>query len=137
MRRGNAYVLGSQHQQQVLEIVFGKNRNGPFRVKPAKQKSLAQAAHRVERLTVAECAPVAIRAALSRERPLRSNLRPVRQPIGQDFRIRAKGLIRLNQKLATIKLPQRSAGAAQPHRPHTLPGCRCRSRRVFGGERSL
>ena len=120
MRSRNPRVLPGEHQQQMLEVIFRKYCDGPLDAQPAIEQRLRDTPHRRINLRIRKRPPSAIlRIALRRANPLRRDFRPLRNAIGENFRIRAKRLIGAHQQ-RTVRQPlDGRARSAKPHMPHT------------------
>ena len=123
MRGGNPRVLPSEHQQQMIEVIFRKYCHGPLGAQPTIDQRLRDTPHRRKNPRVGKRSPPSIRFALRRANPIRRDFRPFSNAIGENFRIRAKRLIGAHQQRAVWKALDGSAGSAKPHMPYPAPRC--------------
>jgi hypothetical protein len=108
-------VLPSQHEHQMVEIVFGKYRYGPLGRETSIKQGLSDAFHCREHLRVSKPPPFAAWFSLSRTDPFRKLLGPMGEAIGKNLRIRAKRFIRSHTQCSVGQLFNRRSGRPEAH----------------------
>ena len=130
-RIGNAGIKRTEAKQRVLDIVAGKDYDGPLGRQIARQQRLADGARLLQCLRIGHFAPCALRVALRKENAIRRDVRPMHQPLGDLVRVRPKRLRRAQQQAAVGALlddhvlrPERDL-AQRRGRALLLAGRRC------------
>ena len=78
----------AEAEQQLFEVVVGKNRDRPLGRELHVDQRLGDTAGAVQGLRVADAAPIAALVAFGRKRVLGGHGSPVHQPVGQALRVR-------------------------------------------------
>ena len=108
---------GRQAEQRMLDVVARQDGDRPLGRKLTLQKCRRDGADARERLPIGHAAPGAGAVALREENALGRGFRPMRQPLGEFFRIGLEGARRAQQDRAVRLALDLDACRPEPHRP--------------------
>jgi hypothetical protein len=116
----NADMRAGQRQQLVLEVVLRQDHHRPLSRQAAVQQGLADGAHVLQGLPVAQRVPGADRRATRgttpEEHPVGRGRRPLRQPIGVAPRVRLQRLLQAHADAAVGVSLDLAVDSPEPHR---------------------
>src|ERR1700684_2136882 len=118
MRRRYAYMLTCHHQQEMLKIVFGQNCDGTIYRKSSIEQGLADTLGRLRHLRISEAPPFAVWLALRHAAAIGSDVCPVNHSIREDFGVRPKRFVGVNENRVVGERLHCDARCPQTHGTH-------------------
>src|SRR5580658_7844644 len=99
----------------MIEIVLGEDGDGAVCGEAAIEEGLADSIYRSQNSCIGELAPFAVRFPFGNADFVWGDFRPVREAVGENFRVRSQRFVGTNQHRSIRETVESCAGSAQAH----------------------